>query len=83
MSFSIHKAVENRGGGRHGQGWLGNEKWTVSHAIVSSDGCCKCCAKKLVTIDLDPEETKKFAKSVALLATWKETNSSFRKFQMD
>ncbi|KAF3640725.1 putative protein SPA1-RELATED 3-like isoform X1 [Capsicum annuum] len=81
MSFSIHKAVENRGGGRHGQGWLGNEKWTVSHAIVSSDGCCKCCAKKLVTIDLDPEETKKFAKSVALLATWKETNSSFRKFQ--
>ncbi|KAF3632595.1 putative protein SPA1-RELATED 3-like isoform X1 [Capsicum annuum] len=61
MSFSIHKAVENRGGGRNGQGWLGNEKWTVSRAIVSSDGCCKCCAKKLVTIDLDPEETKKFA----------------------
>ncbi|PHT34092.1 hypothetical protein CQW23_25892 [Capsicum baccatum] len=38
---------------------------------------------KLVTIDLDPEETEKFAKSVALLATWKETNSSFQKFQVN
>ncbi|XP_004242933.1 proteinaceous RNase P 1, chloroplastic/mitochondrial isoform X1 [Solanum lycopersicum] len=78
---SIHKAIKNGGGGWHGQGWLGNGKWTVSHGIVGSDGCCKCCAEKLVTIDLDPEETEKFAKSVASIAAQRERNSSFQKFQ--
>ncbi|KAK4713432.1 hypothetical protein R3W88_019339 [Solanum pinnatisectum] len=78
---SIHKAIKNGGGGWHGQGWLGNGKWTVSHTIVGSDGCCKCCAEKLVTIDLDPEETEKFAKSVASIAAQREKNSSFQKFQ--
>lgn len=78
---SIHKAIKNGGGGWHGQGWLGNGKWTVSRAIVGSDGCCKCCAEKLVTIDLDPEETEKFAKSVASIAAQRERNSSFQKFQ--
>ncbi|XP_015082430.1 proteinaceous RNase P 1, chloroplastic/mitochondrial-like isoform X2 [Solanum pennellii] len=78
---SIHKAIKNGGGGWHGQGWLGNGKWTVSRGIVGSDGCCKCCAEKLVTIDLDPEETEKFAKSVASIAAQRERNSSFQKFQ--
>ncbi|XP_055824987.1 proteinaceous RNase P 1, chloroplastic/mitochondrial-like isoform X2 [Solanum dulcamara] len=78
---SIQKAIKNGGGGWHGQGWLGNGKWTVSRAIVGSDGCCKCCAEKLVTIDLDPKETEKFAKSVASIAAQRERNSSFQKFQ--
>lgn len=78
---SIQKAIRNGGGGWHGQGWLGNGKWTVSRAIVGPDGCCKCCAEKLVTIDLDPEETEKFAKSVASIAVHRERNSSFQKFQ--
>lgn len=79
---SIQKAIRNGGGGWHGQGWLGNGKWTVSRAIVGPDGCCKCCAEKLVTIDLDPEETEKFAKSVASIAVHRERNSSFQKFQV-
>ncbi|KAJ8562485.1 hypothetical protein K7X08_011776 [Anisodus acutangulus] len=78
---SIQEAIKNGGGGWHGQGWLGNGKWTVSRAFVGSDGCCKCCAEKLVTIDLDPEETEKFANSVASIAAQRERNSSFQKFQ--
>ncbi|XP_059287162.1 proteinaceous RNase P 1, chloroplastic/mitochondrial-like isoform X2 [Lycium ferocissimum] len=78
---SILKAIKNGGGGWHGQGWLGNGKWSVSRALVGSDGCCKCCGEKLVTIDLDPKETEKFANSVASIAAQRERNSSFQKFQ--
>nr|XP_009597825.1 proteinaceous RNase P 1, chloroplastic/mitochondrial-like isoform X2 [Nicotiana tomentosiformis] len=78
---TIREAIKNGGGGWHGQGWLGNGKWTVSHAYVDSDGCCKCCGEKLVTIDLDPVETENFAKSVASIAAQRERNSSFQKFQ--
>ncbi|KAK4481221.1 hypothetical protein RD792_012104 [Penstemon davidsonii] len=77
----ITKAMENGGGGWHGMGWLGTGKWTVSRSPIGSDGFCKCCGEKLVTIDLDPEETENFAKSVASIAAQREKNSSFQKFQ--
>ncbi|GAB4839225.1 hypothetical protein Ancab_028753 [Ancistrocladus abbreviatus] len=77
----ILQVMENVGGGWHGKGWLSRGKWTVSHTSVESDGLCKHCGEKLVTIDLDPEETGRFAKSVASIATKKERNSSFEKFQ--
>ncbi|KAM3325753.1 hypothetical protein P3S67_000878 [Capsicum chacoense] len=77
------QSIENGGGGWQGQGCLGNGKWTVSRAIVGSNGCCKCCAKKLVTIDLDPKETENIAKSVASQAVWRERNSIFQKFQIE
>ncbi|XP_073141948.1 proteinaceous RNase P 1, chloroplastic/mitochondrial-like isoform X2 [Henckelia pumila] len=77
----IVRAIENVGGGWHGKGWLGKGKWTVCRSSVGSDGLCKCCGEKLVTIDLDPEETENFAKSVASIALQREKNSSFQKFQ--
>ncbi|KAJ9538684.1 hypothetical protein OSB04_031417 [Centaurea solstitialis] len=78
---SIKKAVENGGGGWHGQGWLGKGKWLVTRSVVGKDGSCRCCGEKLATIDLDPVETEKFAESVARIAKERDRNSSFEKFQ--
>lgn len=78
----IKEAIGRGGGGWHGQGWLGKGKWTVSRTSVGSDGLCKFCGEKLVTIDLDPVETEKFARSVASIAAKNERNSSFQKFQV-
>lgn len=78
----IRKAIENGGGGWHGHGWLGKGKWTVSRTSIGSDGRCNFCREKLATIDLDPVETEKFAESVASIATKREKNSSFQKFQV-
>ncbi|XP_020536331.1 proteinaceous RNase P 1, chloroplastic/mitochondrial isoform X2 [Jatropha curcas] len=77
----IEKAIENGGGGWHGQGWLGKGKWTVSVTSVGSDASCKSCGEKLVTIDLDPIETDNFAESVASIAIKRDKDSSFQKFQ--
>ncbi|OVA20329.1 Pentatricopeptide repeat [Macleaya cordata] len=77
----IMEAIENGGGGWHGQGWLGKGKWTVTRTSVATDGVCEGCGEKLVTIDLDPLETENFAKSVACIALKREKNSSFQKFQ--
>ncbi|XP_022965679.1 proteinaceous RNase P 1, chloroplastic/mitochondrial-like [Cucurbita maxima] len=77
----IRQAIENGGGGWHGLGWLGRGKWNVSSTNVGKDGICKACGEKLVTIDLDPIETENFAESVAAIATKREKNSSFQKFQ--
>ncbi|RDX99410.1 Proteinaceous RNase P 1, chloroplastic/mitochondrial, partial [Mucuna pruriens] len=77
----IMDAIENNGGGWHGQGWLGKGKWEVVHTTVGKDGVCKCCGVHLTTIDLDPVETENFAKSVASLAVMREKGSNFQKFQ--
>ncbi|XP_074368370.1 proteinaceous RNase P 1, chloroplastic/mitochondrial-like isoform X2 [Apium graveolens] len=77
----VKEAIANGGGGWHGQGWLGKGKWTVSHTSIGPDGLCKCCGEKLVTIDLDPTETEKFAESVASIAREREKKSSFERFQ--
>ncbi|PSS15588.1 Proteinaceous RNase P 1 like [Actinidia chinensis var. chinensis] len=77
----LKEAIENGGGGWHGQGWLGKGKWTISRSSVGGDGLCKSCGEKLATIDLDPTETEKFAESVASIAAQREKNSSFQKFQ--
>ncbi|KAL0410647.1 UNVERIFIED_CONTAM: Proteinaceous RNase P 1, chloroplastic/mitochondrial [Sesamum latifolium] len=77
----IIRAMENGGGGWHGKGWLGKGKWTIRHSPVDSNGLCKSCGAKLVTIDLDPVETENFAKSVAAIAAQREKKSSFQKFQ--
>ena len=78
----ILEAIANGGGGWHGQGWLGKGKWNVTHTTVGADGLCQCCGEKLTTIDLDSTETEKFAESVATIATKREKNSSFQKFQV-
>ncbi|XP_039066223.1 proteinaceous RNase P 1, chloroplastic/mitochondrial-like [Hibiscus syriacus] len=77
----IKVAIENGGGGWHGQGWLGKGKWSISHTVVGADALCKCCGEKLALIDLDPVETEKFAESVASIAIKREKNFSFQKFQ--
>ncbi|KAK6248547.1 hypothetical protein QUC31_020112 [Theobroma cacao] len=77
----IKEAIENGGGGWHGQGWLGKGRWIISHTAVGADALCKCCGEKLALIDLDPVETEKFAESVASIATKREKHFSFQKFQ--
>ncbi|KAK9100966.1 hypothetical protein Scep_024396 [Stephania cephalantha] len=78
---SIMEAMENGGGGWHGQGWLGSGKWTIARTSVGTDGICHGCGEKLATIDLDPIETENFVESVSSIATQREKNSSFQKFQ--
>ncbi|XP_021903216.1 proteinaceous RNase P 1, chloroplastic/mitochondrial-like isoform X2 [Carica papaya] len=77
----IKEAIENGGGGWHGQGWLGEGKWVVSRTVIGRDAFCKCCGEKLAMIDLDPLETENFAQSVASIARKREKNRSFQKFQ--
>lgn len=76
------KAAEAGGGGWHGLGWLGKGEWKTKRTNISKTGLCLTCGEKLCTIDLDPEETEKFAKSVAELAFQREHNSyEFQAFQ--
>ncbi|XP_065851405.1 proteinaceous RNase P 1, chloroplastic/mitochondrial-like isoform X3 [Euphorbia lathyris] len=77
----IKEAIESRGGGWHGQGWLGKGKWSISFTNVGDDAICRSCGDKLASIDLDPEETENFAKSVASIAIKRDKDSSFQKFQ--
>ncbi|KAL9362509.1 hypothetical protein Peur_045294 [Populus x canadensis] len=79
--WDVKEAIENGGGGWHGQGWLGKGKWTVSCTSVGLDGICKYCGQKLTTIDLDAVETEKFAESVASIAIKRDRDSSFQRFQ--
>uniref|UniRef100_A0A7N0TIU4 ribonuclease P n=1 Tax=Kalanchoe fedtschenkoi TaxID=63787 RepID=A0A7N0TIU4_KALFE len=79
--IQIKTANENRGGGWHGQGWLGRGRWAVSLTTVGDGGFCQCCGQKLDLIDLDPLETEKFAESVASIAVKREKHSNFQKFQ--
>ncbi|XP_072985476.1 proteinaceous RNase P 1, chloroplastic/mitochondrial-like [Typha latifolia] len=78
---SVAQAIENGGGGWHGLGWLGRGKWTLARTNVDADGVCLACGEKLVTIDLDPVDTENFSLSVASIASKRERNSSFQKFQ--
>jgi proteinaceous RNase P len=80
--WDVKEAIENGGGGWHGQGWLGKGKWTVSCTSVGLDGICKYCGQKLTTIDLDAVETEKFAESVASIAIKRDRDSSFQRFQV-
>ncbi|XP_021723629.1 proteinaceous RNase P 1, chloroplastic/mitochondrial-like isoform X3 [Chenopodium quinoa] len=77
----ITQTMENVGGGWHGKGWLGRGKWSVSRTSIGVDGLCRCCGEKLALIDLDPDETERFAESVAAIAAKREKHSSFQNFQ--
>ncbi|GLJ29510.1 hypothetical protein SUGI_0581750 [Cryptomeria japonica] len=78
---TIRRAMESRGGGWHGQGWLNKGKWKIEHTSMTPTGVCRCCGEQLITIDIDPLETEYFAKSIVALATQKEIESNFTKFQ--
>ncbi|KAJ0030115.1 hypothetical protein Pint_13201 [Pistacia integerrima] len=78
---SLKETMHSKGGGWHGQGWLGKGKWNVSRTAIRADAVCECCGEKLAMIDLDPIETESFAESVVSIAAKRERNSSFQKFQ--
>lgn len=80
---TLLSAVESKGGGYHGLGWLGKGPWKTSWAEISKDSICSSCGEKLVTIDLDAEQTESFVESVSRLAQEREQQKSeFVKFQV-
>lgn len=78
----VKKGFLEGGGGWHGQGWLGNGNWRVVRTRMDETGVCQSCREKLVCIDIDPQETENFAKSLAALACQKESRANFAKFQV-
>ncbi|KAL3675063.1 hypothetical protein R1sor_025011 [Riccia sorocarpa] len=81
-SLLVRQALVARGGGWHGLGWLGEGGWKQNWTSIDSEGVCTSCKEKLVTIDLDPQETQNFAQSLAKLACEREAKSNdFKKFQ--
>ncbi|XP_057801622.1 proteinaceous RNase P 1, chloroplastic/mitochondrial-like [Salvia miltiorrhiza] len=77
----VRKGVLEGGGGWHGQGWLGEGSWRVVRTRMNEAGICQSCGEKLVCIDIDPEETENFAKSLAKLASQREVKNNFAQFQ--
>lgn len=78
----VKKGLLEGGGGWHGQGWLGKGNWRVVRTKTNEAGICQSCGEKLVCIDIDPEETENFAKSLAKLASEREVKTSFAQFQV-
>lgn len=78
----VREAVLRNGGGWHGRGWIGKGEWIVRRTSVDWSGQCCCCGEKLFCVDIDDEETEKFAQSVASLAMEREVKSNFSKFQV-
>ncbi|XP_061977360.1 proteinaceous RNase P 2-like [Populus nigra] len=77
----VREAVSRNGGGWHGLGWIGKEKWVVRRGSVDAGGKCCCCGEQLVSVDIDDDETERFAESVAGLAMEREVKANFREFQ--
>lgn len=70
------------GGGWHGIGWLGKGKWSVGRSEMDGSGVCQRCGERLVCIDIDPTETKEFARKLANLACEREVRADFVQFQV-
>ncbi|KAH8510389.1 hypothetical protein H0E87_008088 [Populus deltoides] len=77
----VREAVSRNGGGWHGLGWIGKEKWVVRRGSVDAGGKCCCCGEQLVSVDIDDDETERFAESVAGLAMEREVKANFSEFQ--
>ncbi|KAI5592547.1 hypothetical protein BDE02_04G159400 [Populus trichocarpa] len=77
----VREAVSRNGGGWHGLGWIGKEKWVVRRGSVDAGGKCCCCGGQLVSVDIDDDETERFAESVAGLAMEREVKANFSEFQ--
>ncbi|KAL3685698.1 hypothetical protein R1sor_003720 [Riccia sorocarpa] len=81
-SLLVRQASVASGGGWHGLGWLGEGDWKQSWTSIDSKGVCISCKEKLVTIDLEPQETQNFAESLAKLACEREARpNDFKRFQ--
>ncbi|XP_038878402.1 proteinaceous RNase P 1, chloroplastic/mitochondrial-like [Benincasa hispida] len=77
----VREGIVRRGGGWHGEGWLGSGKWRLVRTGMDDNGVCHSCAQKLVCIDIDPKETEDFAASLTKLACQREVKADFNKFQ--
>lgn len=77
----VREGIVRRGGGWHGEGWLGSGKWRLVRTRMDDNGVCHSCAHKLVCIDIDPKETEDFAASLTKLACQREVKAGFNKFQ--
>ncbi|KDP42693.1 hypothetical protein JCGZ_23633 [Jatropha curcas] len=77
----IRERIVARGGGWHGQGWLGSGGWKTVRTQIDEKGICRSCGEKLACIDIDPRETENFATSLAKLACRKEVKADFILFQ--
>ncbi|XP_062208201.1 proteinaceous RNase P 2-like [Phragmites australis] len=77
----VKDAIVANGGGCHRLGWLGRDPWTVQRVRVGADGQCGGCGCRLACVDIDVEETQRFADSVAGLALERETKTNFSRFQ--
>ncbi|KAK7324870.1 hypothetical protein VNO77_28768 [Canavalia gladiata] len=77
----VKEGILRNGGGWHGQGWVGKGDWIVRRTSIDADGRCCCCSEQLVCVDIDDEETEKFAQSVAGLAMEREVKANFSEFQ--
>lgn len=78
----IKEMILRNGGGWHGMGWIGSGMWAVKTTNVEAGGRCCCCGEQLACVDIDEEETEKFALSVARLAMERETKANFSDFQV-
>ena len=78
----VKDAIVANGGGCHRLGWLGIDPWTVQRVRVGADDHCGGCRYHLACIDIDMEETQRFADSVAGLALERETKTNFSRFQV-
>lgn len=78
----VREAITRRGGGWHGQGWLGSGNWRLVRTQMDDNGVCHSCARKLVCIDIDPKETESFAVSLTKLACQREAKAGFNQFQV-
>ncbi|KAF8642189.1 hypothetical protein HU200_067452 [Digitaria exilis] len=77
----VKDAIVLNGGGCHQLGWLGAGPWTVQRVRAEADGQCGGCKCRLSCVDIDMEETQRFADSVAGLALERETKANFSQFQ--
>ncbi|KAM0856047.1 hypothetical protein ACQ4PT_049379 [Festuca glaucescens] len=77
----VKDAILANGGGCHQLGWLRNGPWMVHRVSVGEDGDCGGCGCHLASVDIDMEETHKFADSVSGLALERETKANFSQFQ--
>ncbi|EEC72240.1 hypothetical protein OsI_05356 [Oryza sativa Indica Group] len=78
---NVKDAIVANGGGCHRLGWLGSGPWTVQRVRVGGNGQCEGCGCRLACVDIDVEETQRFADSVAGLALQRETKTNFSQFQ--
>ncbi|KAI9081551.1 hypothetical protein K1719_036437 [Acacia pycnantha] len=77
----VKDRIGRNGGGWHGQGWIGKGNWAVRKTNVDANGRCCYCHEQLACVDIDDDETEKFAQSVAALAMEREVKANFSEFQ--